>query len=828
MNTTTSRCRITLKGAVLALMALASPLCRPAQAEPDSSGATASTTLSPDGGRIVVEAHGVAPPVPVFFSAEANERVLLGLAEITGEMRLGLRVLQGRPEMLTVGLSGDGDVVEVTGAGLRDWSVRQVSGVSGATRYLDLRPARDFAGEKGRLDLVVRTVLKREPAPGPVALLVATPGDAVGFSSRLTIEASAEVDYRLASVTGFAPVGAPASPRDPAQFFSNGDGRIEAIVDRRGAATAEAEFAGAQLAGTLVQGEGSVDFRLRGQVSAHKAGARLRVLSGRAAPSARAAGDGWHLELVSTGAETFAYDLVCDRAGVLEVDLPFAAEVREHADWRSLSFAMPAGTLVALQLEGLGRDVTFKPGSPIVPVAVATAWRGFLPANGSVSLSWKRTGQAAEGALFYTSTELADVRVGSGLLRQSSRLALRILQGKLAGLRLRLDGPGEILGVEGTNVVGWKVVPGDAARVLEVRFSRPVEAEGALTVRSQAELAGVPLHAQPMRLVPEGAVRHSGYCADRERRGGAPRGFRGRGHDAAGPGAVSRACGRRWRPPGVCLPVSVGHLRLPDRGRRDPARGRVSRRSRPMSCPRPTASSTRAWSSTCARRRCATGRCRSPTTTRSPRSTGGEVADFAAEIRGDGRLPHGQGHLCPGGGGQAAAQGAPGEEPAGGARRLAAAAPAFPRREVGPRPASASWRPRAIGSHPRTWSGWSRCRSATFRSQTAGLQQAWRLREPTGRPSSGSTRSARAFQADVFHLYTVKEGIVYGSVLLNYFVVGAPATEWRMQVPASVGNIDVVGQNVQRDWRREGNQVIVSLHQPVLGGATLLSRSSSR
>ena len=74
----------------------------------------------------------------------------------------------------------------------------------------------------------------------------------------------------------------------------------------------------------------------------------------------------------------------------------------------------------------------------------------------------------------------------------------------------------------------------------------------------------------------------------------------------------------------------------------------------------------------------------------------------------------------------------------------------------------------------------------------------------------------------MFHLYSIKEGIVYGSVLLNYFVVGAPAGEWRIEVPPSAGNIDVVGQNVRRDWRREGNQVVVSLHQPVLGAATLL------
>jgi hypothetical protein len=80
----------------------------------------------------------------------------------------------------------------------------------------------------------------------------------------------------------------------------------------------------------------------------------------------------------------------------------------------------------------------------------------------------------------------------------------------------------------------------------------------------------------------------------------------------------------------------------------------------------------------------------------------------------------------------------------------------------------------------------------------------------------------QSVQADVFHLYSLKEGIVYGSVLINYLVVGAPANEWRIAVPKSAGNIDVVGQNVRREWRREGDQIIVSLHQPVLGPATLL------
>ncbi len=80
----------------------------------------------------------------------------------------------------------------------------------------------------------------------------------------------------------------------------------------------------------------------------------------------------------------------------------------------------------------------------------------------------------------------------------------------------------------------------------------------------------------------------------------------------------------------------------------------------------------------------------------------------------------------------------------------------------------------------------------------------------------------QSIQADVFHLYSLKAGAVYGSVLMNYFVVGAPATEWRISVPEGIGNIDVTGQNVGRDWRREGNTVIVPLSRPVLGTGTLL------
>lgn len=109
-----------------------------------------------------------------------------------------------------------------------------------------------------------------------------------------------------------------------------------------------------------------------------------------------------------------------------------------------------------------------------------------------------------------------------------------------------------------------------------------------------------------------------------------------------------------------------------------------------------------------------------------------------------------------------------------------------------------------------------------FSRQVVGLQQAWRLRDAEWAAAVTVEALGQSVQADVFHLYSLREGVVYGSVLVNYFVIGAPANEWRLEVPASVGNIDITGQGVRRDWRREGNQVIVSLHQPELGAATML------
>ena len=802
----------------LILAALAGASCVMAAA---ADSAKVSAALTPEGGRIVVEAQGVPPVVPLFFSAAVDQSVRLGRAEVAGEMRLKLHVLQGRPEMLTLGLSGDGEVIGVSGKGLRDWSVRQGLGPAGGQRFLDLRPVLSAGtADLQDLDLVVRTQLKKPAIPGTVAVLMVTPGEAVGFSSKVSLQPDATVDLRVASVSGMVPVGDAGGSRAPLQFFANGEGRIEARLAQRGAVPPDAELLGAQLSGTVNEAAGCVEFRLRGQIRAQKAGARLRVLSGQAALGDKIAGDGWHIELVTAADDGFAYDLVCDREGLLPVDFAFVAAVRESGNWRALNFAMPAGAVVPLQLDGLGAEVSFKPDATVVPAAAQRGWRGFLPADGAASLAWKRTREAADGTLFFTSFELADVRVGAGLLRQTSQITLRILQGKLNGLRCRLDGPGEIVGVEGANIVGWKVVPGEANRVLEVRFSRPVETEGSLIIKSQAELGSFPVRAEPTRLTPEGAVRHSGFV--RVANSGA---VRLEIADVAGmmqlapaqfPGPApeegarqvfvyrfpSGSYGYRVLAAQIQPEVGVSEVvtyELMETDRVINASLELDVREAPM----------RDWS------------LQIPADYTVVAVNGSDVSDYAPET-----------------------------EAAAGYRTLKILfGKAIDGRQVlqlrlekNQSAAAGDWRlpplrfpgAKSVRGHigavatpgyrivPAGVDRLVEVPLSYFPTQTAGLQQAWRLRDPEWSADVHVEALGQSVQADVFHLYSLKEGIVYGSVLLNYFVVGAPASEWRIEVPQSAGNIDVVGQNVRRDWRREGDQVIVSLHQPVLGGATLL------
>ncbi len=819
----------------LTLLAALLPLAHPLHA----------AAVDADSARITVEASGLRPAVPVFFSAYADQTVTVAPDSITGEIALRLRIVQGQPETLCLGLSGEGEIVSVSGPGLRDWAVRQGVGDASSQRFLDIRLVAPAATDKksaasatpASLGLTVRTRIDRPVMPGRVALPLLTVGDAVGFSSRLLVRAAPSLDLRYAEIAGLV-AAAPGSEPGERRFTHASDASPRLVVSlaRRGAATDDADLVSARLSGVFSTDAAGVAFRLEARALVPREGARVRLLSGHAAPAEAVSGDGWNLELVNPNAPPAeaAYDLVFTRKGPVSVDLRFVAAVRADGDWRRLDFTVPAGSAIPLALTGLPAEIAFDKNAGVVPARSASeGWQGFLPADGRATLGWKETREAAEAALFFTSSELADVRVGSGLLRQTSAISFRVLQGAMTGARLRIEGPGEIVGVEGANLLGWQVLAApasnnntstDSTRVLELKLSRPLAAEAAFTIRSQSPLGAFPVRAEPLRLVPEGGVRHSGFV--RVANSGA---VRLEVVDLVGllqlapaqfPGSAAEAGTRQvlvYRFPSaerafrvvasqIMPEISVSTVALYELGETNrilSAELELDVREAPL----------RDWTVLV------------PADHAILAVEGAEVADYVAESAEilTGFLQQRRLKILF-------------RNPISG-RQLVRL-----RLEKNLPPAAGEWAlPRidfpdakSVRGHvgavaaagfrlaPLATNGLAEVPLAYFPRQTRGLQQAFRLRSVDWSARLSVEALGQSVQADVFHLHSLKEGVAYASVLLNYFVVGAPATEWRVALPAGAGNIDVIGQNVRRDWRREGDELVVALHQPVLGAATLL------
>jgi hypothetical protein len=475
--------------------------------------------------------------------------------------------------------------------------------------------------------------------------------------------------------------------------------------------------------------------------------------------------------------------------------------------------------VVPVRIEGLGKGGEFDASQTVVPVFAENQWKGYLPASGKATMAWREADKVADGSLFFSSTETTDVRVGSGLLRQMTVVDYRVLQGKLADLNLTLEGPGEVLSVSGGQVLGWKIREEAGKRRLEVKLSRPIEGSARLIIEAQAALGGFPVKAQALRMSPEGTLRHNGWL--RVANDGA---VRIEVADASGliqlapaqfPGGVDEKLRQVavYRFPSAeyhyvvnanqVLPevglTEVTVYELAETDRRISADLELDIREAPL----------REWE------------LEIPADHAVAAVTGAEVADYvvAADAKNGMRVLKvlfkkavmdrqlisvrlEKNEAAKAGAWELQPLGFPGVK----TRRgyVGAVAAAGYRLSAG--------KTAGVAEVPVTF----------FPKKTLGLQQSFRLREDKW--SVGLTVEAlgQSIQADVFHLYSLKTGAVYGSVLINYFVVGAPATEWKISVPEGIGNIDVTGQNVGRDWRRDGNTVIVPLSRPVLGTGTVL------
>ncbi len=782
---------------------------------------------SPDSGtENTQEAHtiiltpGNPKPLAFLYAANARAEVRVGFKEIEQSIKIQLRVVQGdrnRAETVSLGLSATGEVVDVQGDSIASWAVR----TEGIQRYLDLqiKPTDSNDSEDGNaaIDKTVTIRIRSQHAalPANVELAHLMPGKALGFDSQIEIQYVDGVAGKIVSANGFAPLVA-SNRIDRLQTTTGG--RIELRLDRNSSLPPAVELLDTTLVGELHPSGKSIGFQLRSMANVSVAGTRLGVLSGNVAIRQLPTSSDYRLELRSSDSGP-VYELVFPKVGNYSIALDFVAAIKtDSANWQGMDFTVAASAVVPITFRGLDADIEFATDpQSVVPLLVDADWRGFLPATGHVNMRWQNARSTNEGKSFFTTSATIEATVGPGLLRQEHRIAYQLLQGQLKSLTIQLVGPGEILNVEGDHIVAWKVVGDGNQRQLEITLNQPLSGNSQVTVRSQTPLGAFPVRVEGLSLQPERAIRSSGHL--RITNSGSvsvePAALRGLTQLAPEQFPGEPVQSRQlfvYRIPSadygftivadrVQPEVSVTQLVLYQLSESD----RVIMADIELDI---REAAIREWNLSV------------PEDYSIVSVTGASVTDYLAssEVVDEHRnlkilfsqdvqgrqlvglrleknevaitsqwiLPH---ILFPD---AKAVRGDIGIVAAPGYRASVGSIDLLVEKPL-------SYFPRPV----------------------ANLQQAFRIRESDWAATIEIEQLERSIQSDVFHLYSLSQGTVYGSALINYSVTGAPIAELQLTVPPAFGNLTVDGPEI-RNWRREGDTLIVSLQQPILGAYTLL------
>ena len=756
-------------------------------------------------------------PVPVYYSAVVNHEAVIEEEKMTHRASISVKLIQGEAETFSFSLMGVGEIVSVTGKGdtLLSWATRREE--HGSFLDLTVKPSAEAETKINDYEFEVKVEEEIESLPTEALLWNLGSGDAVGFKAEVRVSVAQGVVAEFDSLVGHVPVRKDEEKRGwqsllgagpvSRKLVSASGGEILLRLRKDGVPKEKFEIVGASLTGGIDEDSEAAAFVLRGELIAHEDEVELPLLGGAAAVSELP-----QIEGLRFFVRDAMYFVQAEKAGRYNLALSFVAKVFRESEKTRLYFTTPSTTVLPVDLVGL-QDVEFLDEYAVRPVFKDWAWQGYVPTSGRVSLGWRKAIEEEDDALFFSSEGLVDIEVGAGLLRQDSYLGLQVLQGELPELFLALDGAGEILAVEGDDVLSWE----RNEQGLQIQFRTPVSKSARLLVRSQIPLDAFPVQSESLQLSPEGTVRHAGYL--RVRNAGAvrleasvveglmqlaPEEFPGRSVEArqqfvyrfpASEYSLSIEADQ------ITPEVSVSETLVYELGESD--RGIKAEVELDI-----REASLREWEMTV------------PADYSVVSVSGASVGDYVvATEENEGERVLRVIFADEVSGRQLVSldleKNEPMEEGGWDLPRLRHPAAKALRGEVGvvgsPGFRVSIEEVEKLAEKPLSF----------FPKKLDGLQLAFQIRERDWTALLQVERLPRSVEADVFHLYSLKDGTAFGSVLVNYFITGSPVSEWKLRVPEDAGNVSIDGQNV-RTWRREGNEVTVTLQQPVSGLYTLL------
>ena len=765
----------------------------------------------------------------LIYSLQSQAQVHLEPKAITQTCELKAHIFQGKLQELILALRGDGEITQVTGENLKDWSLRV--GAPGK-RFLVIRP-QDLGTNAPLLTnftAVVSAKLPVEQLPLAFSPLSFTPEDALLYNGSIELKPHEALDLSITNLTGLSALRSdlpaapgtsePATAKDqPIRFHFFGPDYSLALAirekdpDARKVAWENFKLVGElkdQLAAFVLSGEAVVK---------HPEGGVIAVLAGDAA-----------LISFPTNAELKfdqgRYWLRFRQAGSFPVELKFNAKVSSQDGWNGLNFEVVSSSLRPVTLKGLSPDTQFQFPGAAKPERQGEDFASFLPSAGALPLQWKEAKTEERGQLFYAVQGTPQTAVGPGLLRQAHLMEFRVMQGELNQLVFDLTGEGEVTRLRGDDVLAWRIEAApDRKRKLIVQLNQTHRDRYTLLIQTQTPLGIFPLQIQPLRLVPAQAIRYGGHLLVVNDGAVRLEVTEARGLSQISPdlfpqtkelaelAAAQRSQAFAYRFSGgdfslavqadnILPELSVSQILLYQLGEtetsieaeleldireaplrefylRVPADFTVSRLNVAQLSDYTLAPDTVAgWS----RLKMLFGQ----------PLTGRQVIQLRLEKN---------------------------QNATAGAWTLPVLQPQNVKSVRGYVGVSAETGFRLT---PGTLSGLTEIANAYFPRKVAGLQAAYRLREESWQATMTVERLALSIQADVTHLFTVSEGLAYGSSVINYLIAGTPISVLKLAAPAEYSNLEFAGRDV-RNWKKTETGYEVYLHTPVFGAYTLLA-----
>ena len=109
-----------------------------------------------------------------------------------------------------------------------------------------------------------------------------------------------------------------------------------------------------------------------------------------------------------------------------------------------------------------------------------------------------------------------------------------------------------------------------------------------------------------------------------------------------------------------------------------------------------------------------------------------------------------------------------------------------------------------------------RAPTGSVSSQAPNAQYAFRIGGSDWDLTLTAAAKPAAILAEPFHLVSIGEGIMYGSVVVNYYISGAPVDQFQFTLPDRCRNVEFVGSDVRR-WTEKDGVWTVSLQRKVIG-----------